>query len=204
MLGYFHIYRDFIQTLISYGQGANDKILTFAVYLIVTLCSLIFFFPEIRFGIQHSTKESINDILSLTVFTMVCSAGLVLVCQLFGLSYTPGDATMTSASGVITALFLSPIYEEILCRGVIFKIGFDFTKSTVFAICISTIIFAIFHIDFSAKVVSQELVKTAVILCLGLSCGTSYYKTNSIIYPIGVHIIWNTFMVTASIIFSIA
>ena len=173
-LGYSHLYRKLIQNFMADEQSANNEMITFFVYIIVTLSSLILFFPEIRFGIRHFTKESINDILSLTVLTMICSAGLVFVCQLFGVSYIPGDATIKSVYGVIISLILSPIYEEILCRGVIFRLSLNCTKSAIVAIAISTIIFAIFHIDISAQVFHQEFMKTTVMLCLGLGSVKSF------------------------------
>lgn len=200
LLGCFQLYRIFIQTFIANGSGAAEEMVTFGVYLVVTLLSLVLFFPEMRLGLQKTSKKDIHEILSITVATLLCAAGLLLVFQLLGVSYVQDRAPIASVYAVVISVVLAPIYEEILCRGVILQLTLQWTKHPGISIVLSSVIYAMLHIDVGAQTLSLELINAAILLCLGLSCGISYYKTNNIVYPMGIHIFWNFFMVVPNII----
>lgn len=194
-----HLYSTIIQVLINNEQGASSETVTFLVYLVVTLLSLALFFPEVRFGLQRTSKENFHEILCITVLTLLCAAGLSLIFRLCGVSYVR-DGSIPSVYSAIISVILAPIYEEILCRGVILRLSLNRTKSPGISVAFSTIIYAILHVNIYSQPLYLELINATVLLCLGLSCGISYYKTNNIVYPIGIHILWNFFMTVPNIL----
>lgn len=199
LFGCFQLYRTFIQAIIANRSGASEEVVTFLVYLVVTLLSLVLFFPEIRSGLQKTSKKDLREILSITVVTLLCAAGLQLIFQLLGVSH-PQSAPTPSIYTVVISVVLAPIYEEILCRGIILGLTLRWTKHTGVSIVLSSVIYAMLHIDIGAQTPSLELINAAILLCLGLSCGISYFKTKNMIYPMGIHIFWNSFMVIPSIV----
>lgn len=200
LFGCFQLYRTFIQAIIANRSGASEEVVTFLVYLVVTLLSLALFFPEIRRGLQKTSKKDLREILSITVITLLCAAGLLLIFQLLGVSYQQDSAPTPSIYTVVISVVLAPIYEEILCRGVILGLALRWTKHIGVSIALSSVIYAMLHIDIGAQMLLLELINAAILLCLGLSCGISYSKTQNIIYPMGIHIFWNFFMVLPSIV----
>ena len=89
----------------------------------------------------------------------------------------------------LIAMFIAPICEEILFRGFLLK-KFSSKYGPRKSILITSIIFALFHIDLGAII---------PVLILGLSIGWVKIKTDSLLPCIGIHIIQNSLAIILSI-----
>lgn len=78
-------------------------------------------------------------------------------------------------------VFIGPVMEEIVFRGFSLSLKFQDTKRLIITIFMS-ILFTIMHFDFS---------RLFPLFAMGFALGLIYNVTQSLIYPIGIHIINN-------------
>lgn len=90
---------------------------------------------------------------------------------------------------IVTAIITAPILEEILFRGLILRSLQNF--GNVFAIVVSSILFAIFHGNFEQAIPA---------FFIGFILGMDAIRTNSIIASIIIHALNNGFLVLSQIL----
>ena len=83
---------------------------------------------------------------------------------------------------LIFSLICSPIFEEILFRGVLQKYLSTIIKNPIIPIVLTSIVFSMGHLQFA---------KVPFYFLCGFLNGCIYYKTQKIIIPIIAHAFWN-------------
>lgn len=161
--------------------------------IVLSMIILLTYFVNAR---RHLSLEFNFKLTSLHLMTLIF---LVLLTFQVGLNFpfqkiinslvtSNSDLYKTMSLGYIAgALFLAPILEEILFRGILLK-GLLTSNSPKKAIIISSIFFGLVH--------GQPGMITGAIL-LGLFLGYIYYKTNSIGLTILMHFATNLFGIIA-------
>ncbi|GMT49831.1 MAG: hypothetical protein IEMM0008_1370 [bacterium] len=92
-----------------------------------------------------------------------------------------GDSTFTFISVSVMAIVLAPVFEEILFRGLLFRL-LQSKWSTELAALVTSVIFGVIHFSLYALF---------PITALGMVLAWSYQKSNSLITPIVAHALWN-------------
>lgn len=87
----------------------------------------------------------------------------------------------------LTMAFTSAIFEEIMFRGVIFRITEE-KLGSYFALLISALIFGAMHL---ANPNSSLLAGAGIAIQAGLLLGVAYMYTRNLWFPIAIHFAWN-------------
>ena len=177
--------------------------LQLAVYsiLVISLSSiiiiLIFLLKNRRTGIKlewfnfHLNGNVIKSIPILLSLIFIYQFG-ILAPVLFKLSNSLNEPKLQnpfeSKYHIVNVLFLAPILEEIICRGIILK-GLLLTYSVRKAIVFSALLFGLLHAD----VAHLNFFRIIDPIFVGILLGWSYYKTNSLFLCIILHSITNVF-----------
>ena len=90
---------------------------------------------------------------------------------------------------IISSVFIFPILEELIFRGVLFKKLISFTRP-ITTILLSSLIFTFFHLNLF-KLDSVSLLSVAPILFGGIMLGFLRWKTGNLWSSILYHIMWN-------------
>jgi uncharacterized protein len=93
---------------------------------------------------------------------------------------------------LITAGFIAPIFEEVFFRGFLFKNIENSRLGSVGAVIITSLLFAVIHIQYDLYVMS-------VLIPVGFILGLSRLKTQSLFVPIAIHIINNSLSIIMGI-----
>ena len=91
---------------------------------------------------------------------------------------------------LVMAVVFAPIGEELLFRAVLINKIKKYTGSTIAAIILAAAIFAMLHLSYGSVVEIAGAFSIAVIL------GIVYVKSESIIPPIAIHMIFNLFSIS--------
>ncbi len=83
---------------------------------------------------------------------------------------------------LLLIVVIAPVFEEIIFRNIILK-GLKNRYNAGLAILISSVLFGAFHLNF------QQFISATI---LGLICGTIYLATDSVLYTILFHALYNT------------
>jgi len=147
---------------------------------------VIFRFWEKREISEISLKRiHINGILSL-------SAGFLLISSVILILYISGNYSIISFTGggllvfVFIELFAASVFEEVLLRGIVFRITEE-NLNTVWALVISSVLFSILHLANSGF----NLVSLISLMLIGGLLGIIYSYTKNIWSVIFVHLGWN-------------
>lgn len=89
----------------------------------------------------------------------------------------------------ITLIIVSPIFEEILFRGIIYN-GFQIKYGTNIAYAFSAFLFSIAHLDFDSTFIVYDLL---TFFLLGILFAWAFHKSSSLLMVIGLHVSWNVF-----------
>jgi membrane protease YdiL (CAAX protease family) len=155
----------------------------------VVICAYIYFFGKLEkrsineFSISDISKSIVTGILigatlqGLTMWVIVLTGGFEIV-------------SVNAVSNMITPFaiaFSIAIFEEILIRGIIFRIMEEKLGSYI-SLLISAIIFGALHLaNPNSTVVSA--------LCVGMEAGillgVAYIYTRNLWFPIAIHFAWN-------------
>lgn len=92
---------------------------------------------------------------------------------------------------VISAIIIAPIIEELFFRGYIFRILCNKT-GVITAAVLSGLFFGAIHLS---------LIQTCVLTCFGVIQCLLYHKTQSLIYPMLMHSVFNTIAVACVFFF---
>ncbi|OIK11786.1 hypothetical protein BIV59_11005 [Bacillus sp. MUM 13] len=114
---------------------------------------------------------------------LLCVHYGILLDETFIFYYKHGLLKGESIGGIVDAVFLAPIWEEVFFRGVLLFFLLKFTKP-VWAISISSILFALFHPMY-----------WIITLVSGVLLSITTYKTKSLIPSVISHSLWNLYMV---------
>jgi membrane protease YdiL (CAAX protease family) len=119
--------------------------------------------------------------------------GLTLFCSVIALIWLAGAAQFIGAgngtrlAAALAAAMMAAIGEELLFRGVMFRIVEQAT-GTLAALLVSALVFGLAHL---ASANSTIVTALAIAIEAGLLLGLAYVATRNLWFPIGIHFAWN-------------
>jgi membrane protease YdiL (CAAX protease family) len=142
---------------------------------------------------EHRAATEINFIRGAPQFLIGTVLGVVLIsavyavlCGLHLTNFGAGTGT-TGLLGDLVAMFAVAILEELMLRGVLFRIVEDATGTTV-AVIVSAAIFGLLHaFNHGATAVSTA----AIAIEAGILLAVAYALTRNLWLAIGIHMSWN-------------
>ena len=155
--------------------------------LSVSTYVFLFRFYEKRNIIELSTKKLFQNLL------VGISLGVVLQSLTILVIYLKGGFTVSSVNSIILVLpsfvmaFTSAIFEEILFRGIVFRITEE-KLGSYWALFISALIFGAMHL---ANPHSSVLASLGLAIQAGLLLGAAYIYARNLWFPIAIHFAWN-------------
>src|SRR5215210_475636 len=180
-----------LQSVLSFG-GAVPAIY-YAAYLVVGVLVAYFVYRSyVRIVEQRTVSELLGDGApeELGVGMLI---GLCLVCITIGILWLLGDYRVTGA-GVWTTMFAvlasdgaGAFVEEILLRGVVFRITEE-RLGTWIALAISALLFALLHLTSANATLTGTIV---VGLEAGVLLSAAYVLTGRLWLAIGIHFAWD-------------
>ena len=191
VLGFYGLSQYLVNVLLNFTtlSSENIKLITGVVSSIVALITYItlYRYYEKREITELSYKNFLSNILlglligiilqSLTIFVIYLNGGYEIV------SINP----ILNLIPALTMAFSSSIIEEILFRGIIFRITEEKLGSYI-ALLISAVIFGGLHY---ANPNSTVVAALGLAIQAGVLLGASYIYARSLWLPIGIHFAWN-------------
>ena len=158
---------------------------------------MIFYFVYKLKGEITSIKSDIFDVFNPKLLKIIILTVILNIFLAFGMLYLSDSilnfnffkSSSFLSGNLIVSLFVSPISEELIFRGV-FLNRFKLIFPTVFSVLISSLIFATLH--------SFGAIFSAFIF--GICVSILYLKTDNIFVPIFVHFLNNLFAEIISIL----
>ena len=147
----------------------------------------LFRFYEKRNIIELSTKKLTQNLL------VGISLGVGLQSLTILVIYLKGGFTVSSVNSITLVLpsfvmaFTSAIFEEILFRGIVFRITEE-KLGSYWALFISALIFGAMHL---ANPHSSVLASLGLAIQAGLLLGAAYIYARNLWFPIAIHFAWN-------------
>ena len=155
--------------------------------------------------LARTGKDILNRVFWVLLMAVAGFAAYLVITQLVGRLiirirpdfYNVNNQSITGLAGsnyiltLICTVFLVPLTEECLYRGAVF--GGLFKKNPIAAYAVSTVIFALVHIDGLFGVVDLPLLALNFLQYLpaGLCLAGAYHLSGSIIAPILIHMAVN-------------
>ncbi len=124
--------------------------------------------------------KGFDPVIILGGFVMIFTASIVIE-PLLALLPTPPDVEARGWPFMVSAVLLAPLFEEIICRGMIFG-ALRARRGTLVALVVSSLIFGIMHLQVTMSINAFVM---GLILCYIYIC------SRSIIAPIILHILNN-------------
>ncbi len=160
--------------------------------IIVAVLSIISYSVLYKFYEKREITEFSKSSM-LKYLTAGIVLGVVLQSLTIGVIYLNGGYTVISINPVLfiipplTMAFTSAIIEEILLRGIIFRITEE-KLGSYFALIISSALFGAMHL---ANPNSSLAVGAGLAIQAGLLLGAAYIYSRSLWFPIAIHFAWN-------------
>jgi len=174
-----------------YSLKYSEHVLFIAHIGNLILVSIVFYFLSKQYKSRKEPGINVNVLLILPFL-----AGLLFIVNdpvfrfenIFNLAPLPEKGTMIiikeSIVLLINSLILAPIVEELVFRELIFRVTFNQVISWKIWLVISTLCFALIHIDSIESFVAA--------LIMGFVLGIIYMK-QGILYSIVAHLFYNIF-----------
>jgi uncharacterized protein len=181
------------------GKGALGKLIPAAVradlYGIVDLVAVALLLTCYRMTVRLLERRGAEEAgrRELAGLPVGVAVGGSLFCfvellsQLVGVSHPLGYQGLAQVSSQFGAAMLAAVGEEIVFRGVIFRL-LDEAFGTVVAVITSAVIFGLIHALNSGATVAGIV---GVALEAGVLLGLAYALVRSLWLPIGIHLGWN-------------
>ena len=130
--------------------------------------------PRSWFGVgKESIRFASLSIISLFLYKLVLDYFTI---------FAPPEILMADKNEyAIGAIFLAPIFEEFIFRGMLYS-GFRKDRGVLFSIVLSATLFAIVHPVYSWPIV----------FLVGVCCCYAYERTESLLAPMIVHLLYNS------------
>ena len=179
-------------------NGAGPEILELIpiglIFLVSYLCLKLRKESFADMGLALNKKSAELFVKGTFIATMQVCAVMIAIYLVGGITFNINTSITTSSLLLpMYLMFLTASFEELLSRGFIFQRLID-GLGLIWALIITGILFSIGHIDNPEM---TGIVKVIASINLGLSAivfGLAYYKTKSLLLPIGMHFAWNFVM----------
>lgn len=188
--------------VVSLGQFGIGKLLNFTPLdkdyknLITGIFVAVFAICSYTYLYKYYEKRKITE-LSSTGLTRNLLFGILLGVLLQSLTifviYLNGGFSISSTNNFffllpsLTMAFTAAIFEEILFRGIIFRITEEKLGSYL-ALAISALLFGLIHLANPNSTITAAL---GLAIQAGLLLGASYIYSKNLWFPIAIHFAWN-------------
>lgn len=171
-------------------------VLNFATSPILLMITLYLLKDDLKVTVFEKRKSTIKQsTLAIIKWFFIAIVGFIVIVTVTPLFYTPEVADSMEITKavpliVIPFVFIGPILEEIIFRRILFTL---FTRkfTILVSILLTSILFAGWHMTLSGF---------PLILWLSIIFTYSYYQTNRLLVPITLHILWNLFASSITLI----
>jgi len=182
----------------------NSTFINILIFYILPMTWIFFEYRKYRvsFSLFINKNETFNlvQVLYITIMLCVFSYGYLILYMYSFAWITPTfimnalrEPIMDSTGGyvyqVIMVVFIAPIIGEFVFRGFLLQ-RFAAKWGTSIAIIVVAILFALLHVDFLGAVVFSIVLSIV------------YIRTKSLLMPIAIHMLNNTFVLCASFLVS--
>lgn len=166
----------------------TDAIVAIAsVFFVATIYVRLSGSIEERTVLEFENKSSVSKILlGLAVGTSLVVTSILVVSAL-GYADVHYAGALKYSSDTVLPVLGAPVFEEILSRGVIFRITEQMFGSAI-ALAISSLFFGFAHFGNPGVTLQAQL---GIAAGSGLLFGLAYILTRSLWLPIGMHAGWN-------------
>jgi len=186
---------------VKIGQTGFDKLLdyisisrenkTLMSVSVVAIIVLLVYISLYRYYEKRKISELSTDKLVRNLVTGI-SLGFVLQSLTIGVIYLNKGLSVISVNSVgnlipSLAMVTAAIFEEVIFRGIIFRITEEKLGSYT-ALAISALIFGAVHLVNANSTLISGL---AVAIEAGLLLGAAYIYTRNLWFPIAIHFAWN-------------
>ncbi len=113
--------------------------------------------------------------------------GVISLLWLIGAAQLAGFGDTTRLAGSLSAAMMAAVGEELLFRGVLFRI-LERATGTLTALSVSALLFGLAHIANPNATLFSSL---AIAIEAGLLLGLAFVATRNLWFPIGIHLAWN-------------
>lgn len=188
--------------LVSIGQILTEKLLnlttldkdvknliTGVIVAIITIISYTYLF-------RYYEKRPITELSRVGIFKNL-PIGIILGVILQSLTilviYLKGGYSIVSINPILylvpplTMAFTSAIFEEILMRGIIFRITEE-KLGSYFALAISAVLFGLMHLSNPNSSITASI---GLAIQAGLLLASAYIYSRNLWFPIAIHFAWN-------------
>ena len=174
------------------------------IYIILLLICGAIFQKYLISGINGYKKEHFNDALSIIVVMFIIFSLLsLLIKRSASTQLLPNSSKKDTALLIFTALFFSPITEELVNRCAIRTALEIITKNDMAINIFSAVLFTFLHLYKMETDLIGALFYSLIYFSLGYVCMYQYRKTENIITPISIHFLWNAFILIGTVLRSI-
>ena len=171
-------------------------LLNFALSPLLLIVTVYLLKEDLNITVFEKSKSTgRQSIRAIIKWFFIAVVGFIVIATVMPLFYTPEEATsmkMTQVAPliIIPFVFIGPVLEELIFRRILFTL---FTKkfTIVVSILLSSFIFAGWHMTLSGF---------PLLFWLSIVFTYSYYQTNRLVVPIILHILWNLFASSITLI----
>jgi CAAX protease family protein len=170
------------------GDNIFGQLFQWGFSLLLILAGYISFvkFIEKRKADELSMKRVFPDMFKGIAWGMLSIGGILLLLALTGSFSVSGVNSNIHTYQMVLMLFLLSTTEEILYRGLFYRL-IEKWYGTAIALIISSILFSILHLGNDYF----NLFSFLAIITGGMIMGLIYTKTRSLWWPIAAHFSWN-------------
>ncbi|MBK7573519.1 MAG: CPBP family intramembrane metalloprotease [Saprospiraceae bacterium] len=188
--------------LVSLGQLSVSKLLDLTVLdkdiknLIIGLVVAILAIVSYTYLFKFYEKREIKEFSKIGLFkhlTIGIALGVLLQSLTIFVIYLKGGYSIVSINPILflvppfTMAFTSAIFEEILMRGIIFRITEE-KLGSYFALLISAILFGAMHLGNPNSSLTAAI---GLAIQAGLLLASAYIYSRNLWFPIAIHFAWN-------------
>ncbi len=175
------------------------------IYFTLLFMCVILFHKDLISGIKNYKKEYFNDTLSIVVVMIIIfSLMSLLIKSSIGSQSSTISYPKETALMVFTALFFSPLSEELVNRCAIKTVLEKITKNGIAIYSFSAVLFTFLHLYKMDAGFTDAIFHSLIYFSLGYICMYQYRKFENIVIPISIHFFWNAFILIGSLLTFIA
>ena len=169
------------------GAAWRELRMTFGVLVLLAAYALYVRFVEKRTVSELSLRGAWKEVLAGLLIGSLLFASVMGVLAAVGALHVAGSNPASAAASLVPALVLAAIGEEIMFRGVIFRILEAWLGSWI-ALALSALLFGFAH---AGNPGASVLTSSAIAIEAGFLLGAAYMLTRRLWLVIGLHFAWN-------------
>jgi membrane protease YdiL (CAAX protease family) len=142
---------------------------------------------EKRRPVELAPRRAVPELLLGCLFGAGLFAGTVGIIGLLGFYHVDGTNRVGVIWATVGAAVLAGVFEELIVRGVLFRI-LEESLGSWLALAVTAAVFGALHL---ANPAATPVSAAAIALTAGVLLGLAYVATRRLWLPIGMHFAWN-------------